>query len=66
MKEEETILQVLGEINQNLDRIASALESYNNAAIRGFRANESDGQIEIVTKGVNTVLRRRGRMSRRR
>ena len=42
----ETQIDILAEIRDALNRIASALEGHNNAAIRGI-SDDSDGQIEI-------------------
>jgi hypothetical protein len=42
----ETDSELLAEIARNLDRIASALESFVNATVRGQNA-DSDGHLEI-------------------
>lgn len=37
----------LAAINRTLQRIAQALEAFNNAAIRGVKLDESDGHVEV-------------------
>jgi len=44
----ETPSDILAEIARNLDRIATALESFNNAAIRHNSATDPEGYV-IVT-----------------
>lgn len=44
---ERDLYDLLSEIGRNLDRIASALETYNNAAIRVDEPLTHDGHVEI-------------------